>query len=113
MSSKSHFEFFADFGFHAPLGACFIEEIQQFCKSTCDVTFSNMEKLSVKGKNQHKLYEGLTGKDGTFPGDVRWNFGKFLIGRDGKPISRFEPTTKPDSPEVAEALDKALAVAKP
>lgn len=99
-----------DFGNQEP-GS--IEEIQEFCKSTYDVSFPIMGKLSVKGKNQHKLYEALTGKDGAFPGDVRWNFGKSLIGRDGKPVARFEPTTKPDSPEVAEALEKALAVAKP
>ncbi len=99
-----------DFGNQEP-GS--IEEIQQFCKSTYAVSFPIMGKLSVKGKDQHRLYEALTGKDGTFPGDVRWNFGKFLIGRDGKPIARFEPTTKPDSPEVAVALEKALAVAKP
>jgi glutathione peroxidase len=99
-----------DFGNQEP-GS--IEEIQEFCKTTYDVSFPIMGKLSVKGKNQHKLYEALTGKDGTFPGDVRWNFGKFLIGRDGKPIARFEPTAKPDSPEVAEALQKAVAAAKP
>jgi glutathione peroxidase len=69
--------------------------------------------MLVKGKNQHPLYEVLTGRDGTFSGDVRWNFGKFLIGRDGKPVARFESTTKPGSPEVVEALEKALAVAKP
>jgi glutathione peroxidase len=99
-----------DFGGQEP-GS--IEEIQQFCKSTYDVTFPIMGKVSVKGKDQHKLYEALTGKDGAFPGDVRWNFGKFLIGRDGKPIARFEPTTKPDSAEIAAAMEKALAVAKP
>lgn len=110
MSGKNRLEFFADFGNQEP-GS--IEEIQQFCKSTYDVTFPIMGKLSVKGKNQHKLYEALTGKDGAFAGDVRWNFGKFLIGRDGKPIACFEPKTKPDSAEIAEAMEKALAVAKP
>ena len=63
----------------------------------------------MKGTEQHKLYEALTGKDGVFPGDVRWNFGKFLIGKDGKAIARFEPTTKPDSPEVTSAVGKAIA----
>lgn len=87
-----------------------IEEIQKFCKSTYDVTFPVMDKISVKGKEQHKLYEALTGKDGAFPGDVRWNFGKFLIGRDGKAIARFEPKVTPDSPEVTAAVDKAIAV---
>jgi len=85
-------------------------EIQQFCKSTYGVSFPIMGKLSVKGANQHQLYQFLTGKDSAFPGEVRWNFGKFLISRDGKPIARFEPPTNPDSPEIAEALAKALAM---
>lgn len=89
-----------------------IGEIQKFCKLKYDVTFPLMGKISVKGKEQHKLYEALTGKDGAFPGDVRWNFGKFLIGKDGKPIARFEPTTKPDSPEITDAVEKAIT-AKP
>ncbi len=89
-----------------------IEEIQKFCKTSYDVTFPIMGKLSVKGPEQHKLYEALTGKDGAFPGDVRWNFGKFLIGKDGKPIARFEPTTAPDSPEFTQAVEKAIAAPK-
>lgn len=86
-----------------------IEEIQKFCKAEYDVTFPVMGKISVKGEKQHKLYEALTGKNGAFPGDVRWNFGKFLIGRDGKAIARFEPATQPDSAEVTGAVEKALA----
>ena len=86
-----------------------IEEIQEFCKTEYDVTFPVMDKLSVKGENQHKLYDALTGKDGAFPGDVSWNFGKFLINKDGKAIARFEPATKPDSAELTGAVEKALA----
>lgn len=86
-----------------------IEEIQTFCKSTYDVTFPLMEKISVKGENQHQLYQALTGEKGAFPSDVRWNFGKFLIGKDGKPIARFEPKTLPSSAEVTSAVEKALA----
>ena len=99
-----------DFGNQEP-GS--IEEIQKFCKASYDVTFPIMGKLSVKGAEQHPLYQALTGKDGAFPGDVRWNFGKFLIGKDGKPIARFEPTTKPDSEEVTQAVEKAIAQPKP
>lgn len=94
-----------DFGNQEP-GS--IEEIQKFCKAEYDVTFPVMDKISVKGANQHKLYEALTGKDGAFPGDVRWNFGKFLIGKDGKAIGRFEPTVTPDSPELTEAVEQAI-----
>jgi glutathione peroxidase len=95
-----------DFGHQEPGSA---EEIQTFCKTNYAVSFPLMEKIHVKGKEQHPLYAALTGKDGVFPGDVTWNFGKFLIGRDGKAIARFEPKQKPDSPEVVSAIEKALA----
>lgn len=85
-----------------------IEEIQTFCKTTYNVSFPLMGKLSVKGKDQHPLYAALTGPNGAFPGDVAWNFGKFLIGRDGKPLARFEPKIKPDAPEISAAIEKAL-----
>jgi len=83
-------------------------EIQTFCKTKYAVSFPLMEKVHVKGPEQHPLYEALTGPQGAFPGEVKWNFGKFLIGRDGKPIARFEPKTTPDSPEVVQAVEKAL-----
>jgi len=84
------------------------KEIKEFCKTSFDISFPLMDKVHVKGPEQHPLYTALTGKDGAFPGDVSWNFGKFLIGKDGKPIARFEPKTTPDSPEVTEAIEKAL-----
>ncbi len=84
------------------------EEIQQFCKVRFDVSFPLMEKIHVKGPEQHPLYTALTSKDGIFPGDVGWNFGKFLIGKDGKAIARFDPRTKPDSEDVVNAIEKAL-----
>ncbi|MBC7979143.1 MAG: glutathione peroxidase [Armatimonadetes bacterium] len=94
-----------DFGNQEP-GS--IEEIEKFCKTNYDVTFPIMGKLSVKGKTQHKLYEALTGPEGAFPGDVKWNFGKILIGKDGKPLARFESATTPDSPELTQAITDAL-----
>ena len=95
-----------DFGGQEPGTA---EEIQTFCKSTYAVSFPLMEKIHVKGPEQHPLYAALSAKDGAFPGDVKWNFGKFLIGKDGKAIARFEPKEKPDSPAIATAIEKALA----
>ena len=95
-----------DFGGQEPGTA---EEIQQFCTSKYSVTFPLMEKIHVKGAEQHPLYAALTGKDAAFPGDVKWNFGKFLVGKDGKAIARFESTQKPDAPEVIAAIEKALA----
>lgn len=85
------------------------EEIVEFCETKFAVSFPLMAKVSVKGKNQHPLYAALTGKDGVFPGNVKWNFGKFLIGKDGKAIARFEPRTKPDAQELTAAIEKALA----
>ena len=85
------------------------DEIQTFCKTKYAVSFPLMEKIHVKGPEQHPLYTALTGKDGAFPGDVKWNFGKFLIGRNGKAIARFEPRETPDSPAVTATIEKALA----
>ena len=86
-----------------------IEEIQEFCKSKYDVTFPIMGKISVKGDTQHELYKALTGPDGAFPGNVKWNFGKILIDKTGKPVARFESATKPDSEELGKAVESALA----
>jgi glutathione peroxidase len=85
------------------------EEIKQFCSSTYDVTFPLFEKLHVKGNEQHPLYTALTGKESPFPGDIKWNFGKFVIGRDGKILKRFDSQAKPESPQVTEAIESALA----
>jgi glutathione peroxidase len=85
------------------------EEIKAFCSKNYNVTFPLYAKLHVKGTDQHPLYSALTGKDSPFPGDIKWNFGKFLIGKDGKILKRFEPQTKPDAPEVIEAVEAALA----
>ena len=95
-----------DFGAQEPGTA---EEIKKFCSEKYDVTFPLFSKLHVKGSEQHPLYAVLTGKDSPFPGDIKWNFGKFLIGKDGKILKRFESQTKPDAPEVLEAIEAALA----
>src|ERR1044071_4677612 len=84
-------------------------EIKEFCSSTYNVTFPMFDKLDVNGPHRHPLYTALAGKESPFPGDIKWNFGKFLVGRDGKIIKRFEPRTAPDSPEVTEAIETALA----
>jgi glutathione peroxidase len=86
------------------------EEIKQFCTSKYQVTFPMYDKLHVKGAEQHPLYAALTGPNSPFPGDVKWNFGKFLVGRDGKIIKRFDSGVKPDAPELTKAIEAALAV---
>lgn len=85
------------------------EEIKQFCSSKYQVSFPMFDKLHVKGAGQHPLYAVLSGKTSPFPGDVKWNFGKFLIGKNGELLKRFEPKTTPDDPEVIKAIEAALA----
>lgn len=84
-------------------------QIKEFCSSRYSVSFPLFDKLEVNGANRHPLYVALAGKDSPFPGDIKWNFGKFLIDRDGRIIKRFEPKTTPDSPEVTQAIETALA----
>ena len=84
-------------------------EIKEFCSSNYSVTFPLMEKIVVKGQGQHPLYAALTSKDSPFPGDVKWNFGKFLLGKDGKILRRWDSGTEPTSSEVAKAIEDALA----
>jgi glutathione peroxidase len=85
------------------------EEIKQFCSSTYQVTFPLFDKIDVNGKERSALYEVLAGNDSPFPGNIRWNFTKFLIGRDGKILARFDSKVTPDSPEVIKAIETALA----
>lgn len=85
------------------------EEIKQFCSSQYDVTFPMFDKLDVNGDNRHPLYVALAGEKSPFPGNIKWNFNKFLIGKDGKILKRFEPKTAPDAPEVTAAIEAALA----
>ena len=85
------------------------EDIQAFCSTKYNVTFPLFEKVEVNGAGRHPLYTFLSGDDAAFPGKIGWNFGKFLVGRDGKVIARFEPKTQPESPEVVAAIEAALA----
>jgi glutathione peroxidase len=85
------------------------EEIQKFCSSKYDVTFPLFDKIHVKGPEQHPLYAALTGPQSPYPGPVNWNFGKFLVGKDGKILKRFDSAAKPDSAEVTGAIEDALA----
>ena len=85
------------------------EEIKQFCSSKYNVTFPLFDKIEVNGDKRHPLYVALAGKNSPFPGDIKWNFGKFLIGKDGKILKRFGSSATPESPEVMEAIKAALA----
>ena len=85
-------------------------DIKAFCTSKYNVTFPMFSKLEVNGKNRHPLYVQLAGTNSPFPGNVKWNFTKFLVGRNGKIVARFGSTTKPESAEVTKAVEAALAV---
>jgi glutathione peroxidase len=80
------------------------DEIKTFCSRTYDVTFPMMSKVSVKGSDITPLYSYLTQTGG----DVKWNFTKFLVGKDGKVVQRFESSVAPDSPELIKAVESAL-----
>jgi glutathione peroxidase len=83
-------------------------EIKTFCTSKYDVTFPMFSKLHVKGPDQHPLYAALTGPDSAAPGPVKWNFGKFLIGKDGKFIARYDSNVTPGDQKLVEAIETAL-----
>lgn len=104
------------------------DEIASFCKTSYDVTFPLYAKISVKGEDIHPLYAGLTALkpqatgDGPMrerlkgygiatggPGEVVWNFEKFLVGRDGQVIDRFAPDIDAADPRLVSAVDKALS----
>lgn len=85
------------------------DEISSFCSLNYGVSFPMFAKIEVNGPNTHPLYQflkshkrGMLGSEG-----IKWNFTKFLIGRDGKVIKRYPPTTKPES--IVADVEKALA----
>ncbi len=84
-------------------------EIKNFCTVNYSVTFPLFDKLEVNGPHRHPLYTALAGEGSPFPGDIRWNFSKFLVGRDGRILQRFDTKVKPDAPEVTAAIAAALA----
>ncbi|MGA3186140.1 MAG: glutathione peroxidase [Bryobacteraceae bacterium] len=84
------------------------EEIKTFCSTKYNVKFPLYSKISVKGDDKAPLYQFLTDPASKTGGEIKWNFTKFLVDRNGKVIARFEPAVKPDSPEVTAAIEKAL-----
>jgi glutathione peroxidase len=86
-------------------------EIEQFCTARFDVTFPMWSKLEVNGPGRHPLYAWLTAQDTQpdGPGDVRWNFAKFVVGKDGQVVARFGPTTAPTDEAVMAAIETALS----
>jgi glutathione peroxidase len=86
-------------------------DIKSFCRAKYGVTFPMFAKLDVNGAARAPLYAWLTTQDTKpdGPGDVAWNFAKFVIGKDGQVAARFNPRVEPTAPEVRAAIDAALA----
>ncbi|WP_067440556.1 glutathione peroxidase [Nocardioides jensenii] len=84
------------------------EEIGSFCQRNYGVSFPMFEKVDVNGSSAHPLYQWLRGEKGGVLGSrIKWNFTKFLIGRDGQVIERYAPATKPE--KLVDDIEKALA----
>jgi glutathione peroxidase len=85
-------------------------EVQEFCKLRYGVSFPLFAKIDVNGAKRHPLYAWLSAEDAApeGPGDIKWNFGKFVVGRDGRVVARFAPTTAPDDPAFVTAIEQAL-----
>ncbi|MBV1850255.1 glutathione peroxidase [Catellatospora tritici] len=87
------------------------DEIAEFCDVNYGVTFPMTEKVEVNGAGRHPLYDLLTAVPDAAgdAGDIQWNFEKFVVGRDGQVVARLRPRTTPESPELVDAVEKALA----
>jgi glutathione peroxidase len=89
-------------------------EIKTFCSTKYNVTFPMMSKISVKGDDQHPLYDLLTHKTAEpFRGEVGWNFTKFVVDRNGQVFARFASKTTPEDEKLVGAVEKALAAQTP
>jgi glutathione peroxidase len=86
------------------------KEIETFCSTNYGVTFPMTEKVDVNGDSRHALYSLLTPVNDAegHAGDIRWNFEKFLVGKDGKVIARFSPMVAPEDETLRAAIRSAL-----
>jgi glutathione peroxidase len=87
------------------------EEILEFCSTKYDVTFDLFSKISVKGEDRHPLYRYIT-TESDFPGEVRWNFQKYLVDKEGNVVAMFPSRTKPTDQEVIERIEALLVTKK-
>ena len=88
------------------------DEIRLFCRKNYGVTFDMFAKINVNGEEACDLYKYLTALDmkPKGKGKISWNFEKFIIGRNGQVVARFQPSTKPDDPEVLKLIEEQLAM---
>lgn len=83
------------------------QEIKSFCFTKYSLTFPLFSKISVKGPDKHPLYRYLT-EDSPFPGEVEWNFQKYLVDRSGRVMAKYHHRTKPLSDQIIQDVEKAL-----
>ena len=83
-------------------------EIVRFCRTSYDLNFPLSAKLDVNGPGRHPVYALLTSPDGGIPGDIEWNFEKFLIGRDGRVLKRYPSATAPSDKGLLQDIADAL-----
>jgi glutathione peroxidase len=83
-------------------------EIATFCRSTYGVEFPMFSKITVKGPDQHPLYQQLTGLPAPIGGEVQWNFQKYLVNRRGEVVAKFDPRTAPEDPAVVARVEELL-----
>jgi len=86
-------------------------EIAAFCSTKFDVTFPLFAKIEVNGPGRHAVYDFLTQQatQPEGPGDIQWNFAKFVVGKDGAVAARFSPMVEPTAPELIAAIEANLA----
>jgi len=84
------------------------DEILDFCSTNYAVSFPLTEKIDVNGAGQHPIYAWLTGEEAGFPGDIEWNFEKFLIDRDGNVVRRYPPATPADDPGLLQDVSNLI-----
>jgi glutathione peroxidase len=87
------------------------DEIAEFCSATYGVTFPMTEKIEVNGEDRHEIFDSLAEvpNEKGQTGDVGWNFEKFLIDAEGRPVARFRPQVEPDDPRLVAAIEELLA----
>ena len=85
------------------------EEIKSFCSSTYGVTFKLFDKIKVLGEDKSPLYERLTNNSVTETGDVKWNFEKFIISKNGRIVARFRSKIEPTDKKITDVIEKELA----
>ncbi len=84
------------------------EEIKNFCSSKFDVTFKLFDKIDVNGKDKSPLYSILTDNEVTGKADIKWNFEKFLIDKNGNVVARYTSKVEPNSEELISVIEKEL-----